>query len=162
MDEDKREKQWLDPDEVEVVRTFLSAGVRFLIVGGRAVQFHGHRRPAKDLDLLVEPSAENWPKLQAALRPLNASVPAFEELSQGRKYQAKLRFYETVEFLTAIDAVGFTEAWTESIEITFAGLYVRVLSKALLILSKQHNRRQVDVDDIWALDGIPWKNKDNG
>jgi len=60
---------WLDRDELEVVRSFQDAGVRFVIVGGRAVQFHGHVRPAKDLDLFVEPSAENWPRLQAALRP---------------------------------------------------------------------------------------------
>jgi hypothetical protein len=132
-----------------------------LVVAGRAVQFHGHRRPAKDLDLVVEPSAENWPKLQAALRPLNASVPAFEELSQGRRYQAKLRFYETVEFLTAIDDVGFAEAWAESIEIVFASLHIRVLSKAHLILSKQYSRRQVDVDDLRALEGIPGTDKDN-
>ena len=57
---------WLDPDEREVIRSFQDAGVRFLVVGGRAVQCHGHARPAKDLDLLVEPSAENWRKLQAA------------------------------------------------------------------------------------------------
>jgi hypothetical protein len=113
---------WLDRDELEVVRSFQDAGVRFVIVGGRAVQFHGHARPAKDLDLLVEPSAENWPRLQAALRPLNASVPAFGELSPERKYQARLRFYETVELLTAIDGVSFAEAWRESVEAHVAGI----------------------------------------
>jgi hypothetical protein len=35
---------WLDRDEREVVRSFQDAGVRFLVVGGRAVQFHGHAR----------------------------------------------------------------------------------------------------------------------
>lgn len=133
----------LDPDELEVVRTFLSAGVRFLVVGGRAVQFHGHRRRAKDLDLLVDLSAENWPRLQAALRPLNASVPAFEELSQVRKYHARLRFYETVELLTAIDDVGFAAAWTQSVEIAFAGLDIRVLSREHLIHSKQRAVRSM-------------------
>ena len=150
-----------DSDELEVIRAFRGAGVRFLIVGGRAVQFHGHSRDTKDLDLLVEPSAENWPKLRAALRQLNASVPAFEELSQERKYQAKLRFYETVEFLTAVEGVCFAEAWTESIDTAFAGLQVRVLSKAHLILSKRHSRRQVDVDDVRALEGITGTDKDN-
>ena len=101
---------WLDRDELEVVRTFLDAGVRFVIVGGRAVQFNGHVRPAKDLDLLVEPSAENWSRLQAALKPLNAGVPPFEELSPERKYQARLRFYETVELLTAVGGVSFEDA----------------------------------------------------
>jgi hypothetical protein len=148
MDEDKAERPWLEPDELEVVRTFLRAGVRFLIVGGRAVQFHGHARPAKDLDLLVEPTAENWPKLQAALRPLNAGVPPYEDLSPQRKYQAKLQFYETVEILTAITGVRFADAWSESIEATFAGLRVRVLSKAHLILSKLESHRSADADDV--------------
>jgi hypothetical protein len=64
----------------------------------------------------VELSAENWPRLQAALRPLNAGVPPFEEISSSRKYQAKLRFYETVELLTAIDGVSFADVWRESID----------------------------------------------
>jgi hypothetical protein len=142
---------WLDPDELEVIRAFLDAGVRFVIVGGRAVQFNGHVRPAKDLDLLVEPSAENWSRLQAALKPLNAGVPPFEELSPERKYQARLRFYETVELLTAIDGVSFADAWRESIETAVAEFHVRVLSGAQLILSKQHSSRPADADDIKAL-----------
>ena len=159
--DDATKMPWLDPDELEVVRAFQCAGVRFLIVGGRAVQFHGHARPAKDLDLLVELSAENWPRLQAALRPLNASVPAFGELPQARKYQGKLHFYESVEFLTAVDGVSFVEAWRESITTSFADIQVRVLSKAHLILSKEHSHRQVDLDDIMALEGIPGVDEDN-
>jgi hypothetical protein len=101
----------------------------------------------------VEPSAENWPRLQAALRPLNAGVKAFGELSPERKYQARLLFYETVELLTAIDAVSFADAWRESIETAFAGFQVRVLSMSHLIVSKQHSSRRVDADDIEALQG---------
>jgi hypothetical protein len=142
---------WLDRDELEVVRTILDAGVRFLIVGGRAVQFHGHAREAKDLDLLVDLSAENWPRLQAALKPLSAGVPSFEKLSPERKYQARLRFYETVELLTAIDGVSFADAWGESIETEFAGLKARVISRAHLIVSKRSSDRQLDADDIKAL-----------
>jgi hypothetical protein len=74
-------KLWIDPDEIEVVRSFLACGVRFLVVGGRAVQFHGHMRPARDPDLLVEFSASNWDKLLRALPSLNAAVPAFATLS---------------------------------------------------------------------------------
>jgi len=139
---------------LEVVRLFQDAGVRFVIVGGRAVQFHGHARPAKDLDLLVEPSAENWRKLQAALRPLNASVKAFGELSTERKYQARLRFYETVELLTAIDGVSFADAWRESIEANVADLKLRVLSRAHLIGSKRQSRRRIDADDIKELQAL--------
>jgi hypothetical protein len=77
---------WIDSDEREVLRSFVAAGVRFLVIGGRAVQFHGHARKAKDLDLLVQFSAVNWEKLGTALRPLNASVPAFATLSAEKRY----------------------------------------------------------------------------
>ena len=33
----------------------------------------------------VELSAENWPRLQAALRPLNAGVPPFEDLPKDSR-----------------------------------------------------------------------------
>jgi hypothetical protein len=142
---------WLDPDELEVIRSLQDAGVRFVIIGGRAVQFHGHAREAKDLDLLVDLSAENWPRLQAALKPLNAGVPSFEELSPERKYQARLRFYETVELLTAVGGVSFEDAWGDSIETEFADLKARVISRAHLIVSKRSSDRQLDADDVKAL-----------
>lgn len=158
--EERTARPWIDPDELDVVRAFVEAGVRFIVVGGRAVQFHGITRHAKDLDLLVEPSADNWPRLQEALHPLNAAVPRFEELSPQKRYQARIRFYETVEFLTAIEGVCFGEAWTECIETNFAGLQVRVLSKAHLILSKKHRSRLVDIDDIRLSKGIPRRRPD--
>jgi hypothetical protein len=86
-------KDWLDADELEALRALLGTGVRFIIVGGRAVQFHGVVRPAKDLDLLVEFTQENWERLRQALRQLNGSIAAFESLSPARRYQAKLNFY---------------------------------------------------------------------
>ena len=148
------EQPWLDDDELIVVRSFLDFGVRFLVIGGRAVQFHGYRRPAKDLDLLVEFSPENWLNLAQALRPLNAGVKAFEEISAKPKWQARLKFYPTVEFVTAINGVSFVEAWTQGTNITFQGLTIRVLSKAHLIVSKQGSTRPVDLDDIRAIQAI--------
>jgi len=144
-------KPWLDAHEMEVIRALLDAGVAFLIVGGRAVLFHGYVRPAKDLDLLVQPSALNWPKLNDALGPLSATLPPFEELSPLRKYRLRLHFYETVELLTAINEVSFEDAWSESIEATVDGLPIRVLSKAHLILSKRHSGREVDAEDVKGL-----------
>ena len=140
---------------MEALRSFVSSGTRFLIIGGRAVQFHGHPRPAKDLDLLVDFSADNWGRLARALRPLNAGVPAFETLSAGKRYQAKLNFYPTVEFLTAIEGVSFEQAWPDAVETIVGGVQVRVLSKLHLIESKRRGTRQLDAEDIKALEAIP-------
>jgi hypothetical protein len=145
----------IDSDEVEVLRSFVACGVRFLIIGGRAVQFHGHLRAAKDLDLLVEFSAINWEKLGEAVRPLNASVPPFDTLSTEKRYQAKFAFYPTVEFLTSIEGIPFEQAWANGVETIVDGVRVRVLSKGHLITSKKLSVRQLDASDITALHGIP-------
>jgi hypothetical protein len=150
-----KQKPWVDADEMEVLRHFVTNNVRFLIIGGRAVQFHGHKRAAPDLDLLVERTAANWPNLQAALRPVNCPVVPFEQLSPEKKYQRKLNFYSTVEFLTDISGVAFEEAWPESVETAINGLSVRVISKAHLIRSKRGSPRHVDLQDIEALEAIP-------
>ena len=117
------------------------------------MQFHGRTRPAEDLDLLVEVSAENWAKLALALEPLGETIPAFRELSAAKRYQCRLRFYPTVEFLTAIDRVPFDLAWSEGVLTTCGGLVLRVLSKAHVILSKLNSTRRVDKEDVEALEG---------
>jgi hypothetical protein len=81
-------------------------------------------------------------------------VKAFGELSPERRYRARLDFYETVELLTAIDGVSFADARRESIETAFADFQVRVLSRAHLIVSKQHSSRQIDAADIEALQAL--------
>jgi hypothetical protein len=104
------------------------------------------------LDLLVEFSAENWPRLISVLQCFGMTVKRpFEELSRGPKpFQTKE--LDPVHFLTGIDGVSFREAWAESIESSFAeDLHVRVLSKAHVILSKRHSSRAVDADDIKRL-----------
>ena len=49
----------LNQDFKEFVQLFNDNQVRYLIVGGYAVAFHGHPRYTKDLDVWVEPSPAN-------------------------------------------------------------------------------------------------------
>lgn len=131
-----------------VVRTLLDAGVRFLIVGGWAREFHGHEHQARDLDLFVEFSAENWPKLRMALQQFNVSVPSYEELSP-RSNPVRIRdLNPDVDLLTGIKGVSFDEAWSEGVETTFdACLQVRVLSEAHVFLSGRGRRCTSCPDD---------------
>ena len=163
-----------------VISCLLAAGVRFLIVGSWAVRFHGYAdRKVRDLDLLVEFSGENWPMVIRALQDLGITVTPFDELSKRPK-PFKNNELHPVDLLTAIgsafsesksscallpdssrrlavasllNGVTFDEAWSDSIETSFdeKGLRVRVLSKAHVILSKEHNNRPRDAEDIKKL-----------
>jgi hypothetical protein len=145
------ETPWIDADELPVVRGFVNAGVRFVIVGGRAVQFYDRTRKAKDLDLLVEYSAENWKRLESAMPALDAGVPAFVELDAPPKRHGRFQYYPTVEILTAVCGVQFAEAWSGGAKVTFEGLDIRVLSKEHIILSKERSARPVDISDVRRL-----------
>src|SRR5262245_40733324 len=57
----------LDKDFREFIALLNQNDVRYLVVGGYAVGFHGHPRYTKDLDIWIELSEENSENLVAAL-----------------------------------------------------------------------------------------------
>lgn len=57
-------------------------GVDYVVIGGVAIQVHGHRRTTMDLDLTPDPDPENLGRLAAALEELEAR-PADPALTGG-------------------------------------------------------------------------------
>ena len=55
-------------DQKEIVELLNSKKVRYLLVGGHAVGFHGHPRFTGDMDFVVDTSAENAGRLAEALK----------------------------------------------------------------------------------------------
>src|SRR5690242_12286877 len=49
----------LFPDFREFLRLLNSANVRYMVVGGYAVNYHGHQRTTGDLDVWIAVDAEN-------------------------------------------------------------------------------------------------------
>jgi hypothetical protein len=54
-------------DDLKLVARLLNeATVRYALIGGYAIAAHGYNRFSEDLDILVDPSAENTAKWIAA------------------------------------------------------------------------------------------------
>jgi hypothetical protein len=64
----------MSPDFVDLLRSLRAADVRFMVVGAYAVGVHGRPRATKDFDVWVEASAENAPKVIAALVDFGAPL----------------------------------------------------------------------------------------
>jgi len=62
------------PDVARLTETLDRHGVDYLVIGGIATRAYGAERPTGDFDCLVRRSAENFDRLAAAMRELNARI----------------------------------------------------------------------------------------
>ena len=62
------------PDVGHIFATLDAHGVEYVVVGGIAVQVHGHVRMTNDLDLIPTPTPRNLARLATALTELHARV----------------------------------------------------------------------------------------
>jgi hypothetical protein len=61
-------------DPVRIFEALQRHRVEYLTIGGVAVNVHGHVRNTRDVDILIEWTAENMRRLAAALRELEAKL----------------------------------------------------------------------------------------
>lgn len=143
----------LNPVEFQLLCALLDAQVRFVVVGGFAVCFHGHLREVKDLDILSEPSQENAARLAMALQQVGLSIDREQEVALARPgVQTRLRGkFANIEILTSINAVEFGEAFEQAAHHIEKGREVRVLSRDHVIKTKLSRGEAKDMEDVRAL-----------
>ena len=132
--------------------------VKFLLIGGYAVNFHGYNRTTGDMDIWLEPSNENKNQFLNALKAEQfdeEQINALEKIDFSRPVsfytgQAPLR----IDFLTKITGVTFKEAYEKSDFFKLSEYKIPVLNLHDLILSKISNGRPQDKADIEELQRI--------
>ena len=144
----------LNAQEQELLSALNQCQARYLVIGGHAVIFHGYLRPAKDLDIWVEPTEENANRVARAL----SLVRVFLEREQVTRLaspdlQMPISGLNT-EFLTSVAGLEFASAMTRSAVSFEGGEPCNVLGLADLIVCKERLGRESDVEDIKHLQEI--------
>lgn len=144
----------LNPDWSEFLSTLTAHRVRFLLVGAHAVAGHGEPRLTEDLDVFVEPSAENAQRLHGALVDFGfgAVAPDIGTLAQPDKVFMLGRKPWRIDILTGIDGVSFEEAWSSRVPAGFDGGTLHVIGREALIKNKRAAGRDKDLLDIALLE----------
>ena len=143
----------MNPDFRDLLAAFNAQGVEYLVVGAHALAAHGHVRATKDLDIWVNPSAENAPRVLRALTSFGAPLHDLTETDltrAGTVFQigvAPIR----IDVLTAIDGVDFPTAWSGRLRTRFAGEPAAVLSREHLLQNKKASGRLQDLADLQEL-----------
>lgn len=143
---------YLNNMELELLGQFNSFGVRYLVIGGHAVQFHGHLRSTKDLDIFVDMSADNPAKVVSALKSLgfSGSDLSADRFSEPKK-QTTLGRYQT-ELLTSPDGPSFEDAYARRVIANEKGVSIPVVSRDDLLQQKRMLGRPQDIADVEALE----------
>jgi len=153
----------------EILKAFQKQKVKYVLVGGFAVNLLGSMRSTADLDILVEMSDGNLKKIVKILRkygyrvkqPVDPMKIADEETRKDwvrNKHMKAFNFYKEDD-LREVDIiiespVSFDEAQKSAIRIKIDNLTLPVISIDKLIKMKKNTGRAVDKLDIEELKKI--------
>ena len=134
--------------------------VKYVLIGGYAVGWHGHPRVTKDVDFFVERSPENAAKLVSVLEEFGLSCLGLKQ--EDFLEEASGVFFglppHRIDLLNFAAGITFDEAWTTKVEAQQDGEPLLIISRDLLIKNKRATGRLQDLADASALERRPPKN----
>jgi predicted nucleotidyltransferase len=146
----------------ELLERLVEAEIRFVLVGGLAVNAWGYIRATQDVDVVPDPDPENLSRLDQLLRELGGRVDVGGRLLDSASISTFLRtgdrtFVRTelgqVDVLQGLPQVPrYKELKEQAKQIDIDGLEVRVCSLDHLLEMKRSSDRPRDRDDLQALE----------
>lgn len=133
-------------------------GLKMLMVGGGAVNFHGYQRHSADVDFWISIEEKNLEKLIKVLQKMGIEIDSLpKSIREGKQnVSIKISPIQTIELITNFNPnKTFEDAYKESIETFIEEIPVakfRVLSYDDLIISKIKSGRPKDLLDIQELE----------
>lgn len=150
----------------DILRDFQKQKVKYVLVGGIAVNLLGSMRTTADMDILVEMSDSNLAKVVRILtrrgytvkQPVNPMGIADAKIRKEwieKKHMKAFNFYKNNELKEVdiiIDSpVSYRQAKNDALIITAGGLKISVISLANLIKMKKNTGRPIDRLDVEEL-----------
>jgi hypothetical protein len=133
----------------------------YILVGAFAMAYFGYRRATGDIDIFVEPSLENSPKVMAALREFGA--PLSVHSVSDNYFSVEGHFYQIgvapnrIDVITKISGMSYAEACSNAVVGNLLGRNIPILSLDFLIRNKKASGRPkdlVDVEELEKLKGV--------
>ena len=143
----------MNPDFVDLLRAFIAADVRFLVVGAYALAHHGRPRATGDLDLWVDATPANAPRVVEALARFGAPMTNITEADFARPgvvFQIGVP-PGRIDILTELTGLTFEEAWPGRDRGSFGELAVDFIGWDAFARNKRATGRPKDLADIDGL-----------
>jgi hypothetical protein len=143
----------IHPDFQELLSLLEKHNVRYMIVGGYAVAFHGFTRNTKDLDIFYEISEDNAQRIHDALVEFGFGAPDVpaEEFLKPDDIAMFGKEPVRVDLINSVSGLRFEEAEANMVRGIFGTIEANYVSKEDLIRNKTASGRFRDMDDVERL-----------
>jgi Nucleotidyltransferase of unknown function (DUF6036) len=147
-------------DAERILRVLDQREVEYVLIGGLAVQTHGHVRTTNDADLIPAPDPGNLERLASALRDLDARVlnPGQEEVEVDATMLPRATIWQFATPDGGIDVMreapggrSYAELSDRALHVKLGEVDVPVVGLDDLIQMKLARGRAVDLADVAAL-----------
>lgn len=147
-------------DAERILRALDEQNVEYVLIGGLAVQTHGHVRTTNDADLIPAPDPSNLERLATALRALDARVlnPGQEDVEIDAKMLPRATIWQFSTRDGGIDVMhevpggrSYAELSEGALRVRLDNIEVPVVGLDDLIRMKLARGRAVDLADVAAL-----------
>jgi hypothetical protein len=153
-------KQWKEDIDLFLEKSN-KHGVRMLMVGGGAVNFHGHQRHSADVDFWIEPKEDNFKRLVKVFNEMGYEITDFPVKVKKGQQNISIKFSPAdlnLELITNFSVnKSFDQAYDDAEEASMEDqplLKWRVLNLDDLITSKIKAGRPKDLADVQQLKRI--------
>jgi predicted nucleotidyltransferase len=144
----------LSRDYREFIQSLNAHKVRYLVIGGYALAFHGHPRYTKDIDIWVEVSASNAAVIIKALREFGFASLDLQEKDFLEPDQIIQLGYppNRIDLVTSASGVDFSACYNARRELDLDGISVAFIDLENLRKNKKASGRKQDLADLESLE----------
>ena len=140
----------LHPDFKDFLRLLTSHNVRYLLVGGYAVGYHGYPRATGDMDIWIEMSESNSINVASAFRDFGLPDEALSKdlfLEKNRVIRIGVPPVR-LEVITSASGVDFNECYSNREVVEIDGIPINLISLQDLKKNKRAAGRHKDMEDM--------------
>jgi hypothetical protein len=148
-------------DAVRILQLLSEHRVSYVVIGGLAVQAHGHTRTTQDVDLVPRPDPDNVDRLAGALEALGARPAGQGSRMGSAELSSRLRTSSVVSLDTDGGGVDvhlrppggapYADLAARALVVEVVGVAVSIAGRDDLIAMKRASGRPIDRGDVIAL-----------
>lgn len=148
QDDNKNARLPVLQDLIEICKKLNELGVKYVLVGGFAVAFHGYARGTKDIDFIVDTSVENIRKIKSALSFLpNKAILELADTDVANYGVVRVADEFVIDLMAKACGIDYEQAKGEIDFYEIDDLKIPVASRSLLIKLK-NTVRPIDKADV--------------